>query len=64
VIEGNPDERTLGIVDYGNRSLDCLLVAQSEIERLPLMTADAVIAAYDIELIWAGRGRTPGRSRR
>ncbi len=43
---------------------DRLLVAQSQIERLPLMTADAALAAYDIEVIWAGRGRAPRRSRR
>lgn len=43
---------------------DRLLVAQSQIERLPLMTADAAIAAYDIELIWVGKGRTPKRGRR
>jgi PIN domain nuclease of toxin-antitoxin system len=40
---------------------DRLLVAQSQIERLPLMTADPEIAAYDIEVIWAGRGRKPRR---
>jgi PIN domain nuclease of toxin-antitoxin system len=38
---------------------DRLLVAQSQVERLPLMTADAVIAAYDVEVIWAARGRVP-----
>lgn len=43
---------------------DRLLVAQSQIEGLPLMTADAAIAAYDIEVIWAGRGRAPRHSRR
>jgi len=42
---------------------DRLLVAQSQIEGLALMTADAAIAAYDVEIIWAGRGRAP-RSRR
>lgn len=42
---------------------DRLLVAQCQIEGLPLMTADASLAAYDIEIIWAGRGRRP-RSRR
>lgn len=40
---------------------DRLLVAQCQIERLPLMTADAALAAYDIEVIWAGRGRAPRR---
>ena len=43
---------------------DRLLIAQSQVENLPLMTADAALAAYDLELIWAGRGRPPRRSRR
>ena len=43
---------------------DRLLVAQSQVENVPLMTADAALAAYDLELIWAGRGRPPRRSRR
>lgn len=38
---------------------DRLLVAQCQIEGLPLMTADAAIAAYDVDVIWAGRGRPP-----
>lgn len=41
---------------------DRLLVAQSQIERLPLMTADSEIAAYDVEIIWAGRGKAPRRA--
>lgn len=40
---------------------DRMLVAQSQIERLPLMTADAAIAAYEVDIIWAGRGRAPRR---
>lgn len=43
---------------------DRLLIAQSQVENIPLMTADAALAAYDLELIWAGRGRAPRRSRR
>jgi PIN domain nuclease of toxin-antitoxin system len=43
---------------------DRLLVAQCQIEGLPLMTADAAIAQYDVEIIWAGRGRAPRRARR
>ena len=41
---------------------DRLLVAQSQIERLPLMTADEALAAYDIDIIWAGRGEAPRRA--
>jgi PIN domain nuclease of toxin-antitoxin system len=40
---------------------DRLLVAQSQIERLPLMTADEALTAYDVEIIWAGRGTAPRR---
>jgi len=36
---------------------DRLLVAQCQVERLPLMTADAALSAYDVEVIWAGKGR-------
>jgi PIN domain nuclease of toxin-antitoxin system len=40
---------------------DRLLIAQSQIERLPLMTADEQIVEYDVEIIWAGRGEAPQR---
>jgi PIN domain nuclease of toxin-antitoxin system len=40
---------------------DRLLVAQSQIERMPLMTADEAIAAYDVDIIWAGTGEPPRR---
>jgi PIN domain nuclease of toxin-antitoxin system len=43
---------------------DRLLIAQSQIEQVPLMTADAMLATYDIDIIWAGRGRAPRQSRR
>jgi PIN domain nuclease of toxin-antitoxin system len=41
---------------------DRLLVAQSQIERMPLMTADEEITAYDVDIIWAGRGEAPRRA--
>ena len=31
---------------------DRLLVAQCQVERLPLLTADRLIAQYDVEVIW------------
>jgi PIN domain nuclease of toxin-antitoxin system len=43
---------------------DRLLVAQCQSEKVPLMTADHALGAYDIELIWVGEGRAPRRSRR
>jgi PIN domain nuclease of toxin-antitoxin system len=42
---------------------DRLLIAQSQIERVPLMTADATFVKYDIEIIWAGRDRSPRKLR-
>ena len=36
-----------------------LIIAQSQIEKLPVLTADEKIAAYEVEAIWAGRGETP-----
>jgi len=41
---------------------DRLLVAQAQIERMPLMTADESITAYDIDIIWAGPGEPPRRA--
>jgi PIN domain nuclease of toxin-antitoxin system len=31
---------------------DRLLVAQSQVERMPLVTSDAVLGRYDVETIW------------
>lgn len=41
---------------------DRLLVAQCQIERMPLMTADEALTAYDVDIIWAGRSEAPRRS--
>jgi len=38
---------------------DRLIVAQSQIEKLPVLTVDEKIAAYEVEAIWAGRGEPP-----
>ncbi len=43
---------------------DRLLVAQAQIERMTLLTADPEIVAYDVETIWAGRDEPPRRARR
>ena len=34
--------------------IDRLLVAQCQIERLPLLTADRQFEPYDLEIVWAG----------
>ncbi len=31
---------------------DRLLIAQAQVERIPLLTADSRFAAYDVEVIW------------
>jgi PIN domain nuclease of toxin-antitoxin system len=55
----------VGLLPHHHRDpFDRLLVAQSQIERLPLMTADSEIAVYDVEIIWAARGRRPRKQAR
>ena len=51
--------RVARLPNHHTDPFDRLLVAQSQVEDLPLMTADAALAAYDIELIWVGKGRAP-----
>lgn len=35
---------------------DRLLIAQAQVEGMTLLTADALIAKYDVPLLWAGPG--------
>ena len=42
---------------------DRLLIAQAQIEKVPIMTADDQFLRYEIEVIWAAR-RKPRRGRR
>jgi PIN domain nuclease of toxin-antitoxin system len=42
---------------------DRLLIAQAQVEKLPIVTADDAFLRYDVEVIWAGR-RKPRRRRR
>ena len=43
---------------------DRLLVAQAQIERMTLLTADPQIVAYDVDTLWAGEGDPPRVRRR
>jgi PIN domain nuclease of toxin-antitoxin system len=43
---------------------DRLLVAQAEIERMTLLTADAQLAAYDVDILWGGAESPPVRRRK
>ena len=38
---------------------DRLIVAQAQVEGLPVLTADENIAAYEVDAVWAGRGDSP-----
>lgn len=43
---------------------DRLLVAQAQVERMTVMTADPKILAYDVETLWAGEAEPPPVRRR
>ena len=40
---------------------DRLIVAQAQVEGLPVLTVDENIAAYEVDAMWAGRGDSPWR---
>jgi PIN domain nuclease of toxin-antitoxin system len=48
--------RVASLPDHHRDPFDRLLVAQAQIEGLSVLTADPLIAAYDVEAIWAGQG--------
>lgn len=54
--------RTADLPALHTDPFDRLLVAQAQVERMTLMTADSEIIAYDVETLWAGEG--PLRRRR
>lgn len=45
---------------------DRVLIAQAQMEDVPIITADERLLPYDVEIVWAGAGRKPrqGRTRR
>jgi PIN domain nuclease of toxin-antitoxin system len=43
---------------------DRLLVAQAQLERCALLTTDAQLFDYEVDLVWAGQGRPPRARRR
>lgn len=45
--------RASALPPYHNDPFDRVLVAQAQIERLPILTADAIFARYDVETIQA-----------
>ena len=51
--------RVASLPDHHRDPFDRLLVAQAQTENLALLTADPLIAAYEVEAIWAGQGPSP-----
>ena len=44
--------RVHALPDYHRDPFDRMLVAQSQVEELPILTADPQIAQYEVEVIW------------
>jgi len=51
-ISMNHALRTAALPDHHRDPFDRILVAQSQIEQLPIVTADPLIARYSVEVIW------------
>jgi PIN domain nuclease of toxin-antitoxin system len=47
--------RVATLTPYHSDPFDRLLVAQAQIENLPILTVDRQFKPYDVELIWADR---------
>jgi PIN domain nuclease of toxin-antitoxin system len=52
-----------GLPHHHHDLFDRLLIAQAQIENLPVMTADDQFLPYDIEVIWAGPRKARTRRR-
>ena len=52
-----------GLPPHHGDPFDRLLIAQAQIEKVPIMTADDQFLRYEIEVIWAAR-RKPRRGRK
>jgi len=51
-ISMNHALRTAALPDHHRDPFDRMLVAQSQIEQLPIVTADPLITRYAVEVIW------------
>lgn len=38
---------------------DRMLVAQAQVERMPIITNDSLLAAYDVKILWDKKGKRP-----
>jgi PIN domain nuclease of toxin-antitoxin system len=54
--------RLASLPAHHNDPFDRLLIAQAQLERCAIMTADTRFFHYDVELLWAGQGRAPRSS--
>lgn len=46
---------------HHNDPFDRLLIAQTQVERCALLTADAQVLDYDVDFVWGGRQAPPKR---
>lgn len=44
--------RVRGLPHHHSDPFDRLLIAQAQIERLPIVTANRAFAAYDVDVVW------------
>jgi len=51
--------RVASLPPHHRDPFDRLLIAQAQVEKLPILTADRKLADYGIELIWGGSGKAP-----
>ncbi len=51
--------RVASLPNHHRDPFDRLLVAQALTESVAVLTVDPLIAAYDVEAIWAGQGPSP-----
>jgi PIN domain nuclease of toxin-antitoxin system len=54
-IEHSHALRVAGLPPHHSDPFDRLLVAQAQLERCALLTADPQLLAYDVEVVWAGQ---------
>jgi PIN domain nuclease of toxin-antitoxin system len=51
--------RVASLPAYHQDPFDRLIVAQAQLEKLPILTVDENIAAYEVDAVWAGHGDAP-----
>lgn len=68
-IEGLPIEhahalRTATLPSHHQDPFDRLLVAQAQLERMSVLTADSLFLSYDVDVLWAGAKAPKARESR